>query len=434
MKNNIKGQPKVLVLGAGIAGCAASQALQRDRKEYLLIEKHVAPGGLTRSISVGDAHFDYTGHFLHLTTCKTPSAIPFAHQRDEEWALIYRRAAVYIDGIIVPAPFQYNLYYLPAEIRKECIEGFRKRRVTKDIKSLREYLLSGFGEGICKHFLFPYNEKLMARPLKELSISAINRFFPLPDPERIETGYSQEGANLETGYNSRFWYPKQEGIGLLARGLASGIESIQTNCNIESIDIRAKRVKTSMGDIDYSVIFSSLPLKALSSITNNKALRELSLSLRHTKVFCLNLLLKRPVPELLNGLQWIYIPDKKIPFYRLGIYTNISPYINPKGTTAYYIEVAFLNDQDTPSPDKLVSDILHSLEILGWGRHSECSVISANWIECAYIHFDHYRNAALAKIFNILRSHDIYPIGRYGLWDYISMEDAILSGIKAVSQ
>jgi len=33
-----------------------------------------------------------------------------------------------------------------------------------------------------------------------------------------------------------------------------------------------------------------------------------------------------------------------------------------------------------------------------------------------------------------LKHHNIYSIGRYGLWDYFSMEDAYLSGINAAKE
>ena len=64
----------ILIAGAGIAGCAAANELKFKGIDYLLVEKNIDPGGLTRSISLGDAHFDYTGHFLNLARFKSPAA------------------------------------------------------------------------------------------------------------------------------------------------------------------------------------------------------------------------------------------------------------------------------------------------------------------------------------------------------------------------
>lgn len=139
------------------------------------------------------------------------------------------------------------------------------------------------------------------------------------------------------------------------------------------------------------------------------------------------------MPKIFEGLHWIYVPEKRIPFYRIGIYSNISRYINPKDATALYIEAAFLDNAQLPEPVKLIDEIFLCLESLGWAGRNECVALSANWIDCAYIHFDFYRNDSIHRIFNILKGYCVYPIGRYGLWDYISMEDAILSSIKTAT-
>jgi protoporphyrinogen oxidase len=66
-----------------------------------------------------------------------------------------------------------------------------------------------------------------------------------------------------------------------------------------------------------------------------------------------------------------------------------------------------------------------------WFQRKDCDVIAANWIDCAYVHFHLDREAVVGKIMKILLTQDVHPIGRYGLWDYISIEDSIYSGIEA---
>jgi len=420
----------ILVAGAGIAGCAASQALQAAGADYLLLEKNVEPGGLTRSISIGEAHFDYTGHFMHLAQCTSPAALPFAHQNDDDWMLISRKSMVFVEGGMAPAPFQYNLFYLPEDIRKRCIEGFHGRPETGEARSFKEYLLSGFGEGICQYFLFPYNEKIMACSLDDLSVDAVKRFFPAPDRERIENGYNQGGANTDAGYNSQFWYPKHQGIGLLAQGLARGLKNLLTTCPVEGIDLDAHRVYTPSGIIRYERLIPSIPLKTLCMLTTHPVLCSLADSLRHTRVLCLNLLIQGSMPETFQGCHWIYVPQRDIPFYRLGIYSHIAPHIHPKGMTALYVEVASAHGATAPVMGTFLDDIFSSLERLGWVHRSQCATITANWIECAYVHFDHPRKRTVSEIIGILDEHEVHPIGRYGLWDYISMEDTILSGVE----
>ncbi|MGA1839718.1 MAG: protoporphyrinogen/coproporphyrinogen oxidase [bacterium] len=420
----------ILIAGAGIAGCAAANELQARGIDYLLVEKNVEPGGLTRSISVGDANFDYTGHFLNLARVKSPAALPYANQNDEDWMQVKRKSGVYIEGEIVPAPLQYNLFYLPETFREKCIRDFRNRPKEEKVFSFKEYLMSGFGQAICDCFLFPYNEKLMDCDIGQLSVGAVKRFFPIPDTERIERGYSKEGENLSTGYNSTFWYPKKHGIGLLARGLSQNLSKLLTCCNIESIDPASYCAYTRRGKISYERMLTSIPLKQFCSITNDADLQNLASALRHTRVFCLNLLFHGAPSEFFKNFHWIYIPEKDIPFYRIGIYSHICPNMNPPMGTAFYVEVAFSDNKTLPGMSTLMDEILLFLEKQGWAKRYMCSVISANWIDCAYVYFDHNRQDITEKIFKKLRNYNIFPIGRYGLWDYITMEDSIISGIE----
>ena len=432
MRNMIPDKTDVLIAGAGIAGCAAAQFLQANGMDYLLVEKNVDPGGLTRSITIGEAHFDYTGHFMHLSRCKTPAGIPFARQNDEDWNLIKRKSMVFLEGAMIPAPFQYNLFYLSANIKDPCIQSYRSRSNLERISSFKEYLLSGFGQGICDYFLFPYNQKMMDCPLDTLSVDAVKRFFPMPDEKRIEKGYAQEGANPDTGYNCYFWYPKRQGIGLLAKGLAQGLNSLYTICPVERIDLASRQAWTSSGIIHYKRLVTSLPLKAFCMLTNDPTLHELSESLRHTRVFCMNIMIRGSMPKFFDGCHWIYVPEPGIPFYRVGIYSHISPQITPKGATSLYVETALSDRAPLPVMSQLIEGIFSGLERLGWVKRADCLILSVNWIDYAYVHFDHARQENVRNILEILRNYNVYPIGRYGLWDYISMEDAILTSIETI--
>ena len=423
-----------LVIGGGISGCAASQQLQANNADYLLIEKNTEMGGLTRSISIGDALFDYTGHFLHLTKYKSPEDIPFAHQKDSNWQRVERKSAVFIDGRIVPAPFQYNLFSLPAKLRERCIRDYRTRPIIEEPVSFADYLLTGFGQGMCDLFLFPYNEKIQATDLNSLSIDAVKRFFPSPDEEKIENGYLRNNAGVPDGYNSNFWYPIKEGIGVLAKGLAKNLIRIQHCCPLQKIDLKNRRAQTSLGDITYRHLITSIPLKKFCSITTNSKLHELSEKLSHNKVFCLNVYLSGDLPKKFKDIHWIYIPDKNIPVDRVGIYSHVPNSHTPSSHTAIYIETAYSHQDKLPPIHSLVNDTLSSLEKLNWLRKEDCKIISANWIDCGYVHFTHEHQYLVNKIIAILKENDAHPIGRYGLWDYTSMEDSIISGVNIANK
>src|SRR5215813_5454710 len=104
-----KSRQRALVLGAGISGLTAGRALQDLGYDTVVLEACPSIGGLTRTVKVGDFCFDYTGHFLHLARYGTPSEIPYADLRDEDWVSIERRSFCYVGGRLITAPIQYHL-------------------------------------------------------------------------------------------------------------------------------------------------------------------------------------------------------------------------------------------------------------------------------------------------------------------------------------
>jgi protoporphyrinogen oxidase len=55
-------------------------------------------------------------------------------------------------------------------------------------------------------------------------------------------------------------------------------------------------------------------------------------------------------------------------------------------------------------------------------------------IRFAYVVFDEHRQAHVEDLIDYLESRDIVTAGRYGRWDYFSMEDSILSGKSAAEK
>jgi hypothetical protein len=54
-------------------------------------------------------------------------------------------------------------------------------------------------------------------------------------------------------------------------------------------------------------------------------------------------------------------------------------------------------------------------------------------LDPAYVIYDAEREGALAAIEPFLREHGLVSTGRYGAWNYSSMEDALLFGRSAAA-
>lgn len=427
---------KFIIIGAGVSGLTAARVLQEAGYQSLVLEKAPSPGGLTRTIVVDRFCFDYTGHLLHLSEHKSPSEIPFAGLDDSDWKRIDRKAFCYIDGHLIPAPIQYNIAHLPNPYFSLFVDSYNLRPIPSDRSdmSFRDYIISGFGDYLSEIFLIPQNEKTYAIKLDDLSFRAVKRFFPAPDEDTIRKGMERKQI-ISSGYSSKFWYPVFGGIEILINGLKRKLNNIKLLEEIIKIDVIQKRVKTSKGnEWGWDKLISTMPLKQLCRCTNDKELIELSKKLSNSSTIVFNFGIKGRLKKELEEAHWIYVPDRTIPFYRVGFYSNISETICPKDCSSIYVEVG-KNGVELDTTDistSLQNRVIRNLEDIGWIDPGSIICSAVHIIEFAYVHFSKNYDEVVPIILKKLKSYDIFPLGRYGKWDYTSIEDCILDAISTV--
>lgn len=425
-----------LILGGGVSGLAAAQYLQSAGVGWRLLERCPTLGGLTRTVEVDRFCFDYTGHFLHLSRYATPSKIPFAQQNDQDWKVVKRRAFCWIDGHKIPAPIQYHIGRLPEPHRQRCVESLADRPDPASSRKddFREFLNGCYGTYLAELFLIPQNEKTWGISTSDLSPNAAGRFFPAPDERRIRAGI--DGEDLGGGYNAEFWYPVRGGISRLVNGLASGLtpERVEVNTGVAEVDLAKRTLKTSDGSsFSWERLLTSIPLRDFCLMTGDDQLSTWAQDLSASSTITYNLGIEGPVAPTLRDVHWMYVPDSGLPFYRVGVYSNVSEGTSSPGTHALYIECAVDSDAVVGADlsGQLLKRVLDSLQRLGWlDLQSICCTV-AHLIHCAYVHLTPAREVVLPKIMGRLESFGVYPIGRYGVWDYMAIEDSIHSAISS---
>jgi protoporphyrinogen oxidase len=431
-------QEKVtIVLGGGISGLTAARVLQHQSRKFLLLERCPTVGGLTRTVEVGEFCFDYTGHFLHLSRYSTPADVPYASLNNDEWVQINRRSCCFVDGKLVTAPIQYHLADLPPTLFKRCVESYDARPAlpNDDRATFRDYVVSGFGQELADLFLIPQNEKTMAISLDRLSKHAVRRFFPAPEEKLVRMGMAKGGTTNTVNYNSTFWYPRAGGIGRLVQGLRTGLDSCGVNQDVIAIKLRDKIVRTrTQSAFRWDVMFSSIPLKSFCEMTDDEELVRSSARLSHSSTISFNIGVRGPLPAELAGIHWIYVPDRAIPFYRVGFFSNIGGGLCTPGHSALYVEVGLPSEE--VDRINLIHDlqpkVMKSLEELGWVQSRDVVCVVIHVMRYAYVHHTPQRDETLQTILIRLRESCVFPIGRYGLWDYTSMEDSMESARAAV--
>ncbi len=423
-----------VVIGAGLSGLAAARALTDLGRSPDVFEVCAEPGGLTRTTVVGQFSFDYTGHLLHLARHNTPADLPYAGQDNADWQRIDRRSYCYLGNTLVPAPIQYNMGLLPEGMRSDCIRSYddRDKEVAGSSHNLRDFIVQSFGRYLAEVFLIPQNEKTLAIPVDRLSEGALRRFFPRPDEARVRRGMAPDGSPVDGGYNSCFWYPRVGGISRLVRGLARGIDRMHLSTGVVSLNLSERRLKTTEGtEVGWDVLLSSMPLVALSRMSGDRDLAALSSTLTNSATLCINLGIRGALADAVRNAHWVYVPDENIPFYRFGVYSNLGGRVAPPGHASVYVEVG-LGPEDARDGAILVAIEARACDALfqlGWVRPESVVCRVTQLLDCAYVHLTPERDGIVAEILQRLAHAGVYPIGRYGCWDYTSMEDSILSGI-----
>lgn len=421
----------VVILGAGVAGLAAAAEAERNKVDYLLLESNPVVGGLTRSIYINDYIFDYTGHLLHLNKYSSPEEIG-RHFDNNDWVRIDRLAKCMYQDTMIDAPFQYNIIQLPANLYQKHLSSYQEAKIDTKQQSgtLKEYFYKHFGKAISDEFLIPYNEKQFMISTDELSAESISRFFPAPIDNFVISGIKK---NPQALYNSQFWYPKHNGIQLLVDCLVKDTDCnrIKVNSPVIRIDLDARLIYTTHDVISYESIVSSIPLNNLVRIVNpkDKDVQATLSGITACSTIAYHIGVNARIPDKFAGIHWIYFSEPKYPFYRVGFYSNFNSNMVSDNKYSIYVEIGSNELHPQITDTSLIVNALHSAGIL---RPSDIEILSTNIINNSYIHFNFTRTDNLNLIERFCAENKILLIGRYGRWQYSSMEDSIIEGINSM--
>jgi protoporphyrinogen oxidase len=428
----------VAVLGAGLAGLSAAIELQRRGREFRVFEKLDQVGGHAVTIEEDGFRFDRTGHLLHVRDPEIRAQV--LEWIGPEHEVVQRRSVVWSHGVYTRYPFQANTFGLPPDVVYECVLGFvraAQARTGAEPKNFEDFSLQHFGAGISKHFMLPYNSRLWGVSPREITSEWCSRFVPIPTLEDVLAG--AVGLNQrELGYNTSFVYPRR-GIGTLpeamlsaltqARGSHAATAAVELSRAPRSIDFRKREIVFDDAIVPYGSLVSTIPLVTLVSLLKDvpKAVAEAAAKLRCTHLYYLDVALERPSGQ---PFHWAYVPEAKYPFYRVGCYSHFSSAMAPDGKANLYVELA---DRAEPNLDTLLPQVASGLLEMGVIESArDIRFARLRRIDFAYVIFDHDYFPALEVVRPFLAEHGIVSTGRYGGWNYSSMEDALSFGKNAV--
>ncbi|BFU94001.1 MAG: putative Amine oxidase [Nitrospira sp.] len=424
----------IVIVGAGLAGLSTAYHLSGLHFRIYEREQHV--GGLCRSYRKDGFTFDYTGHLLHFRQPEIKALV----ERLLAGKLLQhgRKSFIYSHQTYTEYPFQVNTFGLPPEVIRECLMGFIAT-LTQPVasiaprnRSFKQWILDNLGDGMAKHFMVPFNEKLWRVSLDELTSDWVSWLVPKPELKDVVNG-ALGIKDKAFGYNPSFLYPANDGIRVLPESFLSGIDQVERDCELIEVDTKRRRAVFSDRRRDetrtehYESLVSTIPVPELvrRCLDFPQRLKEAAAGLRWVSVYNVNLGVSR---EQISDKHWIYFPESRYPFYRVGFPMNFSPSLGRPGCSSMYVEISH-RPAEQQSAEQLIEQARSGLEKTGILRSDdELVVADVKDLRYAYVYFDRHRARAMPAILAELERRGIYSIGRYGRWEHTSMEDAIGQG------
>ncbi|OGV42646.1 MAG: hypothetical protein A2X46_05105 [Lentisphaerae bacterium GWF2_57_35] len=450
--NTPKCPKRIVIIGAGPTGLGAAHRLtELGHENFVVYERNSYVGGLSSSfydekgftwdfaVHVAHSHYHYVDQLMD-------SLLPggYFHHERKSWIRDY--------DSWIPYPFQYNFRHLPPQHCDECLNGLLQLRMQTDvekhtakahsIQNFKEWMLQGFGEGITRHFMLPYNLKNWSIDPALMGVQWLGDRVPVVDVERVQRNLRENRDDVEWGPNHVFQFPKRGGTGSIWREMAARLPEnrITLSSEVVSVDGKSRKVQLADGTVDeYDCLISTAPLPRLAQWLAIPSLMVTASKLKYTHVYVMGLGFDSPMPKHLAEKTWIYCPGTRDVFYRVTPFSNFSPHHVPdiNGSSSFLCEISRAGTEPLQNPGDFLSRVLQDMNRMGVMPESEHEVHTYPMTaEFGYPIPTLDRDDILAELMAQLEPLGIISRGRFGGWKYevANMDHSIMQGVEAVNR
>ncbi len=441
----------VLILGGGPAGMAAAMELSRAGRTCTVVEKANQVGGLAKTLVFQEPDGIYrTDIGPHRFYSKNKYLYDFIEDLlGEEWITVHRQTRFLVDGKYYFYPIRLGnvLRHVGLRGSARILSDYLKEHIRAvfhppRILSFEDYAVSKFGRALAEFNMLNYTEKIWGIPCSGISIDwALQRIGGLSIWSTLKKavfGTSGPKTLVDT-----FYYPSH-GSGQIYETIRERIEQkgsrVLTNTQPQRLRWSNRRVHSvemtgqSNAVMEPSCTVSSLPItecvKLFDPLPPTEVCRAAE-SLRFRSQIYLFLTINR---EHITQDNWIYFPDKEIPFGRLSEMKNFSETMCPLGKTFLFVEYFCFEGDDVwnMSKDAISSLTIQWLETLGFIKKSE--VLSTHRYRQAHVYplYDLMYRTHLQTILTWMdQFENFYAIGRPGRFRYTNQDHSLEMGILA---
>jgi protoporphyrinogen oxidase len=450
--------PETLIIGAGPAGLACAMELSRKGKTCSVVERDHQVGGLAQTIKIkeGDDVF-LTDIGPHRFFSKNQYLYDFIEDLlKEEWRRVPRLTRQFVDGKYYNYPVNFGqvvrnlgllrsarigIDYFIARIRYDV---FKKPMLT-----FEDYVVANFGRALAEFSMINYSEKIWGIPCADIHpdwakqrISGLNLWSVLKNA--IGLGGSGKGKKGPKSLVDEFYYP-QFGTGRIYEEIGKHLVKSGTDIHVNSEPIAVRHDGKRITEVDIKTpdgietikpknVVESVPLTAFLDLLDPKPpakVLQAAKNLRWRNQVYLFLTLNK---EQVTADNWIYFPQKDIPFGRTSEMKNFSKDMCPEGTTSFFIEFfAFEGDDIWTMPkEQLLEMVMPYFE--KWGFFTKEEIRQSYLMKRSHVYpvYDTTYKANVEKIRDYLDElENLIYVGRPGRFRYTNQDHSLEMGIIA---
>ena len=341
-----------------------------------------------------------------------------------------RNAQVYTHGTLIPYPFQKFYDRIPdPDVVRECEAGLRAAAEAKqDATNFEDFIVQKFGRGVADHFMLPYNRKLWARDLSQVSCDWTGQRVAAAkgSEERFDT---QGGVRRPLQAGTAVGYPHHGGFDEIYKAFVPHVPGLELRTTIAEIDPVAKTATTTKGKTyAWRSLVSTIPLPALLRMVTGLPddLIRLGDRLEFLSIHVELLMTKRPLP---TPIQRIYVSDPGILPHKIALNHNSSDSLRGRARHAIMAEVSHSQHKavDLARVAPQTISLLCELGIL----EGPADIIWRGEVEATYGYpvYTMDRPRVVQQLKTELARHHIHTAGRFGEWEYINSDKCVHKGL-----
>ncbi len=415
---------KTVVLGAGISGISAAYHLGLKGFDATIYEKDNEWGGLCGNFTINGFRFDKA---VHLSFAKS-EYVQELFNKSTEINRHKPEAYNYYRGSWLKHPAQNNLAPLDVEEKVKIISDFIKNDgVEHTITNYESWLRAQYGDYFAENFPMAYTRKYWTVDAAKLSTTWCGARMYQPNIEEVLRGsYTTETPN--TYYANEMRYPKYGGY-------RSFLNSMEEKCTIELnkkaifIDPKEQYVEFEDGTKEkYDHLVSSLPIpyiiKSLKNVPTEVEVAAEKLFTSSVAIVSLGF----NKPDLAEYL-WYYIYDEE--FLPARCYSpSIKSADNvPDGCSSVQFEIYFSREKSLSlEGDDLINHVISKGIAMNLFKEEDIVVKDVRILPYGNVVFYEGMEADRKVVDDYLDTLNIYRVGRFGKWEYLWTDQALLTG------